>query len=360
MKPSNCTTKKPKYTHLSESERFKIEGHLEAKKTAEEIAKLLGRGRATIYREIKRGTRLRMGYEYRTRKQYRADVAQRDYKDKSKNKGPGLKIGKDCKLEDYIRQKLLGEEFAPDAIIGQIQLNKMEFEGLICTKTLYNYIENGIFSGISNENLWEKRKRRKGKYKQVCRVSRTNKMARSIEKRPQRINHRSEYGHWEGDTVKGPRGRTTSLFTLTERKSREEIIVKIERSSQEEVKKAIDSLEKKYGNQFGMKFKSITLDNGVEFLNWKSLELSVLNPLKKRTMVYFAHAYAAWERGSNEVQNKMIRRFIPKGTDIHDFTLKEIQHIEDWINNYPRKKLGYKTANQVAQECLQINKKLRP
>jgi len=82
-----------------------------------------------------------------------------------------------------------------------------------------------------------------------------------------------------------------------------------------------------------------------------------LYPKNKRTTIYFAHAYAAWERGSNEVQNKMIRRFIPKGTDIHDVTPKEIKKIEDWMNDYPRKKLGYKSANQIAKECSQINKK---
>ncbi len=70
-------------------------------------------------------------------------------------------------------------------------------------------------------------------------------------------------------------------------------------------------------------------------------------------MIYFAHSYSAWERGTNENQNRIIRRFVPKGTDIADFSDKDIQEIEDWMNNYPRKILGYKTAKQVAQECLQ-------
>ena len=99
----------------------------------------------------------------------------------------------------------------------------------------------------------------------------------------------------------------------------------------------------------------MTFDNGMEFLNWKSLELSIKNPRNKRTTIYFAHAYAAWERGSNEVQNKMIRRFIPKGTDILEVSETEIQKIQDWMNNYPRKKLGYKSANQVAKEYSQVN-----
>ena len=217
----------------------------------------------------------------------------------------------------------------------------------------------GIFSGISNETLWEKRKRKKGKYRQVRRISLTNRKGKSIEQRPKKVNDRLEYGHWEGDCVKSSKGNTTCLLTLTERKSLEEIIIKIDRATQEEIKKAIDALEKKYGAKFKLKFKSITFDNGVEFLNWKSLELSVLHPKKKRTIIYFAHAYSAWERGSNEVQNKMIRRFIPKGTNIHDVDDKEVVQIQDWMNNYPRKRLGYKTANQIAQKFLQANRKRR-
>ena len=144
---------------------------------------------------------------------------------------------------------------------------------------------------------------------------------------------------------------------MTERKSLEQIIFKIDRTSQEEIQKTMDVLEKKYGDQFKYKFKSITFDNGSEFLDWKSLELSILNDQQRRTTIYFAHAYAAWERGSNEVQNKMIRRFIPKGTDIHEVTEQEIEDIQNWMNNYPRRKLGYKSANQIANECSQINKK---
>lgn len=359
MEPNNCNIKKQKYTHLSESERYKIEVYLEEKKSIEQISKKLGRGRSTIYREVKRGTRIRMGYELKTRKQYRADIAQRDYRNKLKNKEHELKIGKDHCLEAHIRKKMLEDKYSPDAIVGEIKDMGLTFESMICTKTLYNYIDAGIFSGITNETLWEKRKRKKGKYRQVRRVSLTNRRGKSIEQRPKKANNRLEYGHWEGDCVKSSKGNTTCLLTLTERKSLEEIIIKIERATQEEIKKAIDALEKKYGSKFKLKFKSITFDNGVEFLNWKSLELSVLNPKNKRTIIYFAHAYSAWERGSNEVQNKMIRRFIPKGTNIHDIDDKEVVQIQDWMNNYPRKRLGYKTANQIAEKCLQINRKTR-
>jgi IS30 family transposase len=357
MEQENCSTKRKKYTHLNERERYKIEGLLAGKKKPDEIALILKRSRSTVYAEINRGTRIRLGYELKEVTQYRADVAQQDYRLKGKNKERGLKIGCDSRLEAYIREKLVKDRYSPDAIIGEIKFKGLHFDGMICTKTVYNYIDAGIFAGISNESLWEKRKRKKHGYRSVRRLSLHNRSGKSIELRPETVNNRLEYGHWEGDCVKGPRrGRTTSLFTLTERMSLEQIIIKIERGTQEEIKNALDNLERKYDTQFKCKFKSITFDNGVEFLNWRSLELSSLLPRRKRTNLYFAHAFSAWERGSNENQNRIIRRFIPKGTDIHEITETEIKTIESWMNNYPRKRLGYKTAIQVAQEHLHINR----
>ena len=353
MKPKDCNTKIKKYVHISEKERYKIEGLLEGKKDVEEISVILGRDLSTIYREIKRGTIIRLQSDLSQRKKYQANVAQADYEKQGRNKERSLKIGKDKELEVYIRTKLIKERFSPDAIIGQIKIEGLKFEGMITTKTLYNYIDAGYFAGISNKNLWEKRNKKKRGYRTVSRVNTKNKDCRSIEDRPKKINNRVEYGHWEGDTVKGRMGTKAGLLTLTERKTREEIIIKICAGTQEAVKDSIDGLEAKYGAGFKAKFKSVTFDNGVEFLGWKSLETSLLTSKERRTTIYFAHSYSSWERGTNENQNRMIRRFVPKGTNIADFSDEDIQKIEDWMNNYPRKILGYRTANQVAEECLQ-------
>jgi len=355
MEPKDCTTKRKKYTHLATRDRYKIEVLLEDKKDAEEIAVLLRRDRSTIYREIKRGTIRRLQSDLSEKEQYRANTAQADYEKQGQNKERALKIGKDKRLEAYIRIKLIDERYSPDAIIGEIKVCGLEFKGMICTKTLYNYIDAGIFSGISNKDLWEKRKKKRRIYKPIVRVSTKNRLCRSIEDRPKGVNKRVAYGHWEGDCVKGPSGAKVSLFTLTERKTREEIIIKVEQATQEAIREAIDGLEKGYGAVFKTKFRSITFDNGVEFLDWRSLEVSVLGLEGRRTTIYFAHSYSSWERGTNENQNRMIRRFIPKGTDIADVSGKEITKIQNWMNNYPRRILGYKTANQAAKACLQSN-----
>ena len=145
------------------------------------------------------------------------------------------------------------------------------------------------------------------------------------------------------------------MLTLTERQSREECIVKLERGTQEAVEGAFDRLEKKFGDVFIQKFKSVTLDNGSEFLDVGMIEKSSRDPKIRRTQVYFAHPNSAWERGTNENHNRIIRRFIPKGQDIGRWSEDEIAEIQEWMNNYPRKILGYLTPNQVAATHLQGN-----
>ena len=350
MEYLNCTTKRGKYKHFNERQRYKLEGYLEAKLGIKEIAKRLNKHIATVYREIKRGTIVKIGYELDEYSVYRANVAQKDYEAKVTNRERSLKIGKDKRLERYIRKRILKDKHSPDAVIGEIKQKGLKFKGIVCTKTLYNYVDKGIFSGISNANLWEKRKQKKRRHKKIQRICLKNKGSRSIEERSEEINSRSGYGHWEGDCLKGPKNKKAGLFTLTERLTREEIIFKIKALTQESIIEAMNKLESKYQEGFKDKFKSITLDNGGEFLNWEGIEKSKLNG-GKRTLVYFAHPYSSWERGTNENQNRMIRRFIPKGADIAKISDKEVKKIENWMNNYPRKILGYKTANEMVLEA---------
>ena len=178
----------------------------------------------------------------------------------------------------------------------------------------------------------------------------------SIEQRPEEIDEREEFGHWEGDTVysgKGKRKTTRALLTLTERKTRKEIIIAIPNRKAETVVKALDALERKLGaRRFRAIFKSITFDNGTEFAAAEELERSCVNKHLPRTKVYFCHPYSSWERGTNENTNGMIRRRFPKGTNFAAVTNAQITQAENWINNYPRKILGYKSSEIVFRECL--------
>ena len=175
----------------------------------------------------------------------------------------------------------------------------------------------------------------------------------SIEKRPAEVKDREEFGHWEMDTVySGKKKSTVALLVLTERKTRNENIIVVPDRRAETTVRAINALERKLGaEKFGIIYKSITVDNGSEFALADQLEQSCITG-DKRTKVYYCHPYSSWERGSNENVNGMIRRRHPKGTDFSKVTAEEIAATENWINSYPRKIFGYKSAGTMFRECL--------
>ena len=114
---------------------------------------------------------------------------------------------------------------------------------------------------------------------------------------------------------------------LTERVSRFEIIIKLRGKTQKSITASLDKLEREYKYKFSLIFKSITVDNGVEFLDMAGLEKSVYDKVSKRTTIYYAHPYCSLERGSNENNNKLIRKFIKKKTDIKNFSAAYIKKI---------------------------------
>ena len=344
---SNLESKKNKY--LTERNRYTIEDLLKEGMKAAEIAQRMGKSKRTIEREILRGRIRLLNSDLTYRDEYCADVAQRKYEENRKNKGSNLKIGNDYELVKHIEKKIIEEKYSPDAVIGRIKEEGLEFKGMICTKTLYNYIDRGdIFLSLTNKDLPVKKEGKKREYNKV-KIAHKNLKGTSIEERPPEIENREEYGHWEMDLVVGKQGGSGAvLLVLTERKIREEIIIKLPDKTQASVVKAIDNLEKKYRKKFKEKFKTITVDNGSEFLDFKSIERSIRKKNEKRVKLYYAHPYSSWERGTNENSNKLIRRFIPKGTDIGKITNAKIKYIENWINNYPRRAFGYKTAKELS------------
>lgn len=196
--------------------------------------------------------------------------------------------------------------------------------------------------------IYKKEYKNKNKEKYHCEKVPAEK---SIDFRPEEANKRSEYGHWEGDLVVGKNNQGAALLTFTERLTREEIIIKIKSKKAKNVKEAIDNLERKYKKEFYKKFKTITFDNGTEFRRWKELEESYDKRRKKtRFKIYYAHPYRSGERGSNENGNRLIRRFIPKGSIITNISEEFIQYIENWINNLSRPTFGFKTSLEMSKQ----------
>nr|WP_317380297.1 IS30 family transposase [uncultured Faecalimonas sp.] len=334
-----------RFKQLTRADRLKIEALHKAGHKVEEIAEHIGVHRSTIYRELRRGRYIHTNSDLTEEERYSPDIAEERYQRNLRDKGPGLKIGRDHRLAEYIENKIANEDYSPGAVLGEIKASGLEFETEISKQTLYSYIDKGIFLTITNKDLPVKGTRRK-KNKRVRSQARAA-AGDSIEKRPEHITNREEFGHWEMDTVIGKKGESKhSLLVLTERKTRDEIMVLLYEHTMQAVVRALDCIEKKWGSLFGKVFKTITVDNGAEFSDCKGLEKSILKD-GKRTKLYYCHPYSSYERGSNENQNRLVRRKIPKGTNFDDKTIEEIQEVEDWINNYPREIFGWRTAAEM-------------
>lgn len=340
----NCITEEKKYKHFNYAERTMIERwYNRDKKSKAEIARLLNKSERTLRREIKNGLTTVRDSEWRDVLEYSADVSQDKYNYNKTSKGPQMILDSEKELVEHIENRIKKYKESPEVIISKLKGTK--FEGKLCARTIRNAIKDGnVFENISlNDLTYKKEHKSKNEEK---RVAKSTPPEKSIENRPKEANGRNIYGHWEGDLIIGKRKKGAVLFTLTERMTREEVIVKIKGKKAEYVSKALNKLERKYGSRFYSKFKTITFDNGSEFKNYEELEKSCLRKAK-RTTIYYAHPYCSGERGTNENNNRMIRRWIPKGISIDEITNEFIQFVEDWLNNYPRAMFDYKSSNMV-------------
>lgn len=337
-----------RFKHLSFTDRIRIEAHTKDGKTPREIAEIIGVHISTVYRELQRGRYEHLNSDYTTEERYSPDIAHKRYKQILSEKGPQLKIGNDHNLAVYIEHKIIDEQYSPAAVLGEIKTQGLYFDTTICVTTLYSYIDKEIFLGLTNKALPVKGTKKR-KYRKVEKAAARPPRGESIEKRPEEVNARTIFGHWEMDCVEGKKKSKRTLLVLTERVTRQEIIMPMRDQTAASVIGALDKLEKKYGKRFKTVFLSITVDNGSEFSDCAGIERSI-NGKEKRTKVYYCHPYSAYERGSNENLNKMIRRRFPKGTDFRKVTAKQIKQSEEWINRYPRAIHGFRSSGELFRE----------
>ncbi|AGM98970.1 IS30 family transposase [Streptococcus iniae] len=306
----------PKGKHLTIAERYFIEKWKSEGKSNRAIANLLGKAPQTIHNEVKRGLVRQQIRKGKFEMIYQADYAQASYENKRRNSIRSIGLDKDTKerILHYMRQN-----FSPEMMVKS--------KGIaVPVSTIYYWIHNGHL-GIHSDHILYPRKR-KGKSKKAS--PRFKPAGQSIEKRPDAINRRLENGHYEIDTVILTRAKNECLLTLTDRRSRHQIIRLIPDKSAQSVNHALESIVKTHP------IHSITADNGTEFNR-----LSLVFPKED---IYYAHPYASWERGTNENHNRLIRRWLPKGTK--KTTQREVAFIENWINNYPKKILDYKSPKE--------------
>lgn len=343
----NYNKKNKKYKHITYAERTMIETwYNQDHKSKKEIAHLLHKSERTIRREVNRGLTKTRGYNFEDKYEYSAMIAQEKYEYGMTSKGPGLKLDLDIELVKHIEKEIKEEHKSPEVVSRE--LSKYGFNIEITGRTIRNAIKSGtVFEKLKQGKIIYK-KEYKNKNKEH-RVSKQIPAEKSIEYRPKEALLRTIYGYWEGDLVVGKQGTKTVLFTLTERMTRQEIIMKLPNKETATIARALDKLERRYRSSFYKMFKSITFDNGVEFMGYKGLEKSCLRK-GNRTKIYYAHPYCSGERGTNENNNRLIRRWIPKGVDMKDISTSFIKHIEDWINDYPRAMFDYRSSNMVLSE----------
>jgi IS30 family transposase len=329
-----------KNKHLNAYERGQIELLNNQGLSPYAIGKVLGRAANTIRNELRRGTR----HQIRARKKitvYLPDAGQMTYERNRKNCRRTSKFLTCHAFIQHVEDRIWEKGHSVDSIYGRACLEgTFHPDEMVCTKTLYNYIDIGLMN-IKNIDLPQKVKRstkarRTRKHKKVY--------GKSISQRPEQANDRSEFGHWEIDSVIGKKTKgEATLLTITERKTRKEIIRKLPDMSATAVQEALHRLADQAGELFPQVFKSITADNGSEFSELSSFPYSD---------VYFAHPYTSSERGTNENHNGMIRRFIPKGTSMNGYSDRSIASVQNWCNTLPRKILGYLTPDEAFEEEL--------
>lgn len=341
---------------FNENKRFLLECYLGGKggfpkiTSKTKLCEIFSCDRKTIYNEIKRGTVEHLTSALDIILVYNAENAQIKADFENTARGAKLKIGSDKILCEHIRKLILVEHYSPYAVVQKFNNEGWPTQTRISEKTLYNYVNEEVIEGIKKEDLPNKgvKYKKKGSKK---RYSKSICALKSITTRPEEVETRKTFGHWEIDTVKGKiNGSTECLFTMTERKSRKEIVIKVPDAKAESIVSALNVIEDKMSfENFRKTFVTLTSDGGSEFFDAQGIEKSATSE-KARTSIYYAHPYSAFERGTNEVHNRLLRRFFPKGTDFKTVSIEEIAKAVDWMNTYPRKILGGKTPDMIFEE----------
>ena len=195
--------------------------------------------------------------------------------------------------------------------------------------SVYSWIHRGFLA------VTEKVLCRKGKKPGTQETRGRFNVKRTIIERPQEVENREIFAHWELDTMVSSRGQSKGcLATFVERKTRFYVAIKMNDRSKDSMFLAISSL---YNTLTSKLLKTFTVDRGKEFACYEQVENEFGIPM------YFADAYAAWQRGSNENSNGLLREFFPKKTDLAKVTLDKLTEALMLINNRPRKCLGFKT-----------------
>jgi IS30 family transposase len=308
--------------HVTLEERELIAHGRAAGKTRRTIAAELSRDPSTISRELRRN-RSRNGY-FPARAQRRAEERRRER--------PLLRKMEQAEVGSFVREKLK-LYWSPDEIAGRAALVFNGRRRRISRQTIYTWIQAEAARG----RRWARFLRRRGKRRVIAEKRGKLPATASIAGRPKIAERRGRRGDWEGDTVRGGAGRG-GLLTLVDRKSRYTLIERVRDLQADTVCDAAATALCSVPRQVR---KTTTFDNGKEFARHGELSRQT------GVDVYFAESYCAWQRGTNENTNGLIRQFYPKGSDLARQSPSRINRVQELLNHRPRRCLGYRTPHEV-------------
>lgn len=314
-----------RYTQLTSNERYMISALRKQGHSTPEIAENLGRHRSTIWREIRRNSASYDGF-YRPSKAVERTSGRRSRSRRNRH----------FSQADFEPVKaLLSQQWSPEQISGRMANGRS-----ISHETIYRYIwADKEAGGKLYQHLRcaaKKKRKRYGRYDSRGRLA----GKRHITERPKVIEPRQQVGHWEIDTVMGSND-LHCILTLVERKTGYTLIGKLNGRTQEAAAASTIQLIR----DSGLPFKSITSDNGTEFHSYQKVEEAT------GVKYYFANPHHAWERGTNENTNGLIRQYLPKRRSMMFLTQARCEVISTKLNNRPRKRHGFKTPKEMMDEC---------
>ena len=313
------------YHQITREERYTISALRKQGYRTSKIAAVLGRHRSSIYREIRRNQCNDRGY-----RPFKADSRTRGRRSRSRR-------NKQFVAQDFAMvESLLRLEWSPEQVSGYLKRENLVD---ISHETIYLYVwadrEAGGDLYTHLRCALKQRRKRYGAYDSRGRLA----GKRHISKRPEDVETRETFGHWEIDTVLGKGGRDC-IVTLVERKTRYTLIGKLKARTIDQLNARLLQIIKRHRKRI----KTITADNGTEFHGYKSIEQ------KTGVKFYFATPHHSWERGTNENTNGLIRQYLPKSKSMASVNQHQCNAIAAKLNTRPRKTLGFFTP----EECVYV------
>ncbi len=306
------------YMQLTYEQRYQIKALLKTGHNQKEIAETIKVHKSTISRELRRNRGQR---GYRPKQAHHMAMERRGQTRKRIDASTWAQV-----------EKLIREDWSPEQISERL---KEDHNLRISHEWIYQYLLDDKRAGGDLYQHLRCQKARRKRYGSYDRRGRLPERP-SIEERPKIVEKRKRLGDWEVDTILG-KGRRHLLVTLTDRKSRLTRIYKVVHKTAQEVADAVIDMLFPWKDRV----LTITSDNGKEFAQFQRIGEEL------KAMMYFAHPYSSWERGTNENTNGLIRQYFPKNKDLSRITREDIEWVEQRLNNRPRKCLGFKTPNEV-------------